>query len=98
MIYYTGVGSRETPDSILALMRTIGATVPQYGIIGRSGNGSKKYVLFDGALGRCAGAPERRLYKREGARTGNSYETVRRMVQRKVKQDEIIRPTSGLYP
>lgn len=47
MIYYTGVGSRGTPDSILALMRTIGAIVPQYGIICRSGSADGADLAFE---------------------------------------------------
>lgn len=47
MKYYTGVGSRVTPASVLSLMRTIGYTLAHYGITGRSGSAEGADQAFE---------------------------------------------------
>jgi len=47
MITYTGVGSRNTPGAVLALMRTIGLNLARHGFELRSGAASGADVAFE---------------------------------------------------
>jgi hypothetical protein len=58
--FYTGIGSRETPDSMLVLIRTIGEALARQGWGLRSGGAIKADTAFD--QGALAGQGKRAIY------------------------------------
>lgn len=47
MIYYAGIGSRETPESILNLMKQMGAHLAKIGVVLRSGGAEGADQAFE---------------------------------------------------